>query len=138
MKFSIPLRAATVALASLFALGTAQPASGQQASDPGVAVFNESLHELRVFVYDSGADESERELLGWVGHDELEFFRVPTDIAADGKYHVAVQEVTPLPQLGVSAEANPVYASSMLTPEPHETVRITVSPEMDLSEVVVR
>jgi hypothetical protein len=126
-------------LGAVLAIGMPDPAAAQSmSSDDGVAVMNESLHELRVFAYAPDAEEGERSLLGWVGHDELEFYTVPDEVKASGMYRIGVQEITPQPQIGVSAEANPVYSSNVLSPEPGETVRITVSEDMDLSEVVVR
>lgn len=130
----------SVAGMALFALvATAVPVSGQAtADDAGVVVLNESMHELRVYAYDA-TENDERVLLGWVGDDELEFFDVPeTAMSSSGEYRIGVQQVTPLPQIGVPATPHPMLASSVLSPNEDETVRITVSHDMTLSEVVVR
>ena len=139
MRLFAKTHVSAAALAALFALGAPNPVTSQTMEvDDGVAVMNESLHELRVFAYAPDAEDGERSLLGWVGNDELEFYSVPEDVKVSGMYRIAVQQITPQPQIGVSAEANPVYSSTVLAPAPGETVRITVSEEMDLSEVVVR
>jgi hypothetical protein len=132
-------RMTTVALASAAMFALAMPASAQMmddAEDPGVAVFNESMHQLRVYAYP--ADQEDRVLLGWIGSDELEYFHVPEKAQTEGGwYRIAVQQVTPLPQIGVPAEPHPLLETPMLEPEPWETVRVVVEEDMNLSHVTI-
>jgi len=134
-------RVTAVALASAAAVALASPASAQVqkmdvADDPGVAAYNESSHQLRVYAYP--ADQDDRVLLGSIGSEELEYFHVPEKAQTEGGwYRVAVQQVTPLPQIGVPAAPHPLYETPMLEPEPWETVRVVVEENMNLSSVTI-
>jgi len=140
-SFDDVFRVTAVALTSAAMVALATPASAQVrmmdvVDDPGVAVFNESAHQLRVYAYPT--DRDDRVLLGWIGSDELEYFHVPEKAQTEGGwYRVAVQQVTPLPQIGVSAEPHPLYETPMLEPEPWETVRVVVEENMNLSSVTI-
>jgi hypothetical protein len=130
---------ATLALMGAVTFAVAMPASAQRmddADDPGVAVYNDSMHQLRVYAYP--ADQEDRVLLGWIGSDELEYFHVPEKAQTEGGwYRIAVQQVTPMPQIGVPADPYPILETPMLEPEPWETVRVVVEENMDLSTMTV-
>lgn len=118
-------------------MAVAAPVAGQNMpSDPGVAVFNDSPHEVRVWAYEG--DLSDGVLLGWVGSSELEFFSVPSEVKSmDGEYRIAVQQVTPLPSLGEPVD-HPVLSTPPVEPEPDETVRVTLTPDLELSVARVK
>jgi hypothetical protein len=131
------LRSALAGAAALGLVFVAQPVAAQGDENPDVVVVNESSHILKVFAFE--AAEEERELLGWVGHDEIEFFQVPTDqVSRDGEFRIAVQQASPLPQLGVPDATNPVYSTPVVAPDEGSTVRVTVDPELSMSQAVVR
>lgn len=98
---------------------------------PGVAFVNESTHEVRVYAFHQ--DEEEREFIGWVGGDEVEFLAIPDEaMGPDGTFHIAVQRILPLPQLGVPATPHPLHPTTPLRPEPGETVRVVLQEDMGL------
>jgi hypothetical protein len=117
-------------------MGSPDAASAQTPADgPYVAINNESPHQVRAYVYHD--DNGDRTLLGWIGATSLEFYRVPPEaMTEDGTFHVAIQQLTPLPQLGVPSTYEFLH-SGRLELEPHETARITVTPLLELETVVV-
>ena len=109
-----------------FLLGPDTADAQSVAESMGVAVMNDSNREVRVFAY-SGAGE-DHVMLGWVGGQELEYFSVPDRARTSaGSYQLAVQPITPLPQLGVEAEPHPLETTPSLNPGPAETVRLKSS-----------
>ncbi len=133
LGFGIPL--VTALMAFLVAPDAAQAQLPGEAM--GVAVMNESNREVRVFAYHGSADE--RVMLGWVGGQELEYFSVPERARTSaGSYQLAVQPITPLPQIGVEAEPHPLETTPSLNPGPAETVRVVVTPDMDLVHRIIR
>jgi len=103
-------------LVALTGIGaTAEDATAQRVpADPGVAVYNESMHQVRVYAYDDAEDD--RVLLGWVGSGELEFYSVPAEARTRlGHYHLAVQQASPMPQIGVSVESHPVLGTPLMS-----------------------
>jgi hypothetical protein len=119
----------TLALAAA-GFGTAQA----QSSEQDVAIWNDHLHVHQVYVFDS---QGEQHLLGFVGHDELEYFDVPDDVEAMGPYRIAVRQHLPLPQLGVPAIEHPLKMSPVLSPLAGQMVSIIVGDEAFLSTVEV-
>lgn len=135
--FGIPLLAAVLTFGAHADSTSAQSAQHAMHAHSGVAVLNESHSELRVFAFTG--TEKERVLLGWVGGEELEYFPVPDEARSDGgTYRIAVQPVTPLPQLGVDASPHPMEVTPTLSPDPLETVRVIVDDDFALSITVVR
>jgi hypothetical protein len=124
------------ALAALSA--SAAPVAAQSyIENPDVAVQNSSIHELRVYAY--AQNPSDRVLLGRIGANEIRFYRVPSEIRmTDGDYHVAVQEISPEPQLGVPAEQYPLLATPELSQRVGQTVRVEVPEDMALATAVVQ
>ena len=132
-RFGMPLVAALVAV--LMSADTVQAQSMDEAM--GVAVMNDSNREVRVFAYHGTGDE--RVMLGWVGGEELEYFAVPERArTSTGSYQIAVQPITPLPQIGVEAEPHPMETTPSLNPGPLETVRLVVTDDMELIHRIVR
>ena len=121
---------------ALIFIGSIETASAQTPSDgPYVAINNESPHQVRAYAYHD--DNGDRTLLGWIGASSLEFYRVPPEaMSEDGTFNVAIQQITPLPQLGVPATYEFLH-SGRLNLEPHQTARITLSPLLELEAVVV-
>jgi hypothetical protein len=137
LGFGIPLLAAALTFGVDADSLTAQEARHAMHSHTGVAVLNESHRDLRVFAFTGTAED--RVLLGWVGGEELEYFQVPEEARTDrGTYRIAVQPVTPSPQIGVDASPHPLEVTPTLSPDPLETVRVVVDDEFDLSITVVR
>lgn len=135
---------ATVLGTFLFTLSTAfasPDALAQTPDDPSVVVQNESMQIVRVYAFEPETDleaSDARVLLGWVGHDDFEHFFVPEEATdAEGDFRIGVQKVTPLPQLGVPAAAQPIHLTPELSPGPLETVRLDVSPTMELVPTLI-
>lgn len=122
-------------LAALLGLLLAPAALTGQMVDPqspGVAFVNQSNQEVRVYAFHQ--DEEEREFIGWVGGEEVEFLRIPSGVVGpDGTFHVAVQRILPLPQLGVPATPHPLHPTTPLQPEPGEIVRVVLHEDMGLT-----
>jgi hypothetical protein len=120
----------------LIFIGTTETASAQTPSDgPYVAIHNESPHQVRAYAYHD--DDGEPTLLGWIGASALEFYRIPSEAVSEhGTFHIAIQQITPLPQLGVPSTYEFLH-TGQLELEPHETARITVSPLLELETVVI-
>ena len=124
----------TALMAFLVAPGAVDAQSA--AESMGVAVMNDSNREVRVFAYGAG---DEHVMLGWVGGQELEYFAVPDRArTSTGSYQLAVQPITPLPQIGVEAEPHPLETTPALNPEPTETVRLVVTSDMELVHRIIR
>ena len=122
-------------VAAFLAVGAGDAAAQAHAHEMGVAVNNDYRQVLKVYAVDA---DGERHLLGMVGNDDFEWFRVPAESMDGGGYRIGVQAVTPLPQLGVPADPHPFVVTPLLTPGDGELVQINVSSELDLSTATVR
>lgn len=109
-------------------------AAAQGFDEQDVAILNDHMHVHKVFVFDA---EGDSHVLGFVGHDELEYFDVPDEIEAMGPYRIALQQYLPLPGLGVPVDAGPYKMTHTLSPLDGEMVSIVVGPETSLSSVEV-
>ena len=107
-------------------------AAAQGVDEQDVAILNDHMHVHKVFVFDA---EGDSHVLGFVGHDELEYFDVPDEIEAMGPYRIALQQYLPLPQLGVPADPFPMKLTPVLGPG--EAVSIIVGNDNALSSVEV-
>ena len=101
---------------------------------PDVAIMNDHLHVHKVYVVDANG---RNHLLGFVGHDQLKTFEVPSKIKAMGDYRIALQQHLPLPGLGVPADAPPFKVTPVLSAMSPETVSIVLGSELYLSSVEV-
>jgi hypothetical protein len=124
-------------VAALFALfAAADVASAQFLDRPGVVLVNESNQEVRVYAY--AQDPADRVLLGWIGGQELEYFPVPDEARTElGHYTIGVQQITPLPQIGVSATPHPMETTPMLDPGVDGTVRVVLDGNFELTHRIV-
>jgi hypothetical protein len=101
---------------------------------PDVAILNDHLHVHKVFVVDARGEQHQ---LGFVGHDQLKTFDVPTKIESMGPYRIALQQYLPLAGNGVSAAAFPMKVTPVLEMLPRETITIVVGPDTETSTVEV-
>jgi hypothetical protein len=117
--------------------GSAAPVAAQSFMEhPDVVVQNSSMHELRVYAY--AQNPKDRVLLGQIGANEVRFYLVPPEVRmTDGDYHVAVQQISPEPGLGVPAEQYPLLATPELSQRAGQTVRVEVPEAMNLASAVV-
>ena len=128
----------TLLTAMVSFLAAPDAAEAQSAGESmGVAVLNDSNREVRVFAFPGTGED--RVMLGWVGGQELEYFSVPDHARTSaGSYQLAVQPITPLPQIGVEAAPHPMETTPWLNPGPAETVRVVVLDDMELMHRIVR
>jgi hypothetical protein len=106
----------------------------QSAERTDVTILNDHLHVHKVLVFDA---LGERHVLGFVGHDEIKDFDVPTKVEALGGYRIALQQYLPLPGLGVRADEPAYKMTPVLAPLSGEVVSIIVGSEAHLSSVEV-
>jgi hypothetical protein len=109
-------------------------AAAQDVEEQDVAIMNDHLHVHKVLVFDA---EGESHVLGFIGHDEFDYFNVPDEIEAMGPYRIALQQYLPLPGLGVPVDAHPYKMTPTLSPLADETVSIIVGSETVLSSVEI-
>ena len=128
-KISRALSGALILVAAAFG-----GASAQDVEEQDVAIMNDHLHVHKVLVFDA---EGESHVLGFVGHDDLDYFDVPDEIEAMGPYRIALQQYHPLPGLGVPADAPPYKMTPPLWPTEVEMISILVGSETVLSSVEV-
>jgi hypothetical protein len=64
----------------------------------------------------------------------VEFLSIPPEaVGPDGTFHIAVQRILPLPQLGVPTTPHPLHPTTPLRPESGEIVRIVLHEDMGLT-----
>ena len=127
MKRSIPGIVAGALVALACSVGGAQ---AQEIAD--VTILNDHLHVHKVLLVDA---EGDQHVLGFVGHDQLKSFDVPTKYEVMGPYRIALQQYLPLPQIGVPADPFPMKLTPVL--DPGEAVSIIVGNDNALSSVEV-
>lgn len=122
----------------LFALFAAADLGSAQTMDerPGGVVVNESNQEVRVYAFPQNVDD--RVLLGWVGGAELDYFPVPAEArTSQGTFRMAVQQITPLPQIGISATPHPLNVTPTIDAGVDGTARVVLDRNFEMTTTIV-
>jgi hypothetical protein len=109
-------------------------AGAQSVERADVTILNDHLHVHKVLVFDA---LGQRHMLGFVGHNEMKDFKVPSKVEALGPYSIALQQYLPLPGIGVPADEPPLKMTPVLFLMPGEILSIIVGQETALSSVEV-